>query len=55
MDQPPAFLAFAVKADLSIFMALRLYVFEAGGAVPVNVVLFDDALIDQTFQVPIDR
>ena len=55
MDQLSAFLAFAMKAVLRIFMAVRFHILETGGTVPVNAVLFDDSLVDQAFQIPVDR
>ncbi len=55
MNQLSAFFTFAVKTDLCILMAVRFYIFKTGGAVPVDVILLDDAFIDQTLQVAIDR
>jgi len=46
MDQLSAFFTLAMKAGISIFMAVRFNVFKTGRAVPINIVLFDDALIE---------
>ncbi len=55
MDQFSAFFTFAVKTDLCILIAVRFNIFKTGRAVPVNGILLDYALIDQRFQLTVDR
>ena len=55
VDELTAFFAFAVETDLWIGVALRAYVFIAGGACAVEIVLVYNALVHELLKVTVDR
>jgi len=55
VNQPAAFLAFAMEAQLRIAMAFGPHIFKAGRAVAVDYVFVDNALVHQIFQLAINR